>query len=123
VPGAAEGAVPLIERPGAAAGLLPGAKSCAPDAEPPAIGSGRARAGLAAADPIGPEAGAAELARAAGDGADTAALAGGGPLATAAPALAGRLPAAGEPLSSLIRSTVAGSRLAKLLALTSRPQP
>jgi hypothetical protein len=35
----------------------------------------------------------------------------------------GAWPDFGVPLSSLIRSTVAGSRLAKLLALTSRPQP
>jgi hypothetical protein len=36
---------------------------------------------------------------------------------------AGAWPDFGVALSSLIRSTVAGSRLAKLLALTSRPQP
>jgi hypothetical protein len=36
---------------------------------------------------------------------------------------AGAWPDLGVALSSLIRSTVAGSRLAKLLALTSRPQP
>jgi hypothetical protein len=63
---------------------------------------------------------AVELARAAGAG--EAAGAGGDDGDSVVEREAGAWPDFGVALSSLIRSTVAGSRLAKLLALTSRPQ-
>jgi hypothetical protein len=102
-------------------GLLPGGRTCAPATGGEAAGAERSRAGLTGAAATGLETeGAVKLARAGWAGGTDGA--GGDDGDSVVGREAGAWPDFGAPLSSLIRSTVAGSRLAKLLALTSRPQ-
>jgi hypothetical protein len=104
-----------------AAGLLRGGETGAAADGGEAAGPGRSRGIVGAADATGFEGGAAVALGRAG-GADATDGAGGDDGDSVVGRGAGAWPDFGAALSSLIRSTVAGSRLAKLLALTSRPQ-
>ena len=134
IPGAAAVAGPETGRGGAATGLLPGASICGEPGRVAAAGASvRGRAELIGVGLDGVELAGAALVVLMPAGSDAFGRAGCGDGATAGEgaddAARGAVgAAAGPPLgdgravNSLIRSTVAESRLAKLLALTSRPQ-